>query len=562
MKTRSLRFSLTLTAALHIAVHAQPLLQYTPVITGLNAPIDIVNAGDGSNRMFVVQRAGTIAVYNASFGYIRDFLTVTGISTAGEGGLLSMAFHPAYAANGYFYVYYTLPDNSLEIARYQVSSNPDSADVASKQVVLNIPHPVNTNHNGGKLLFGQDGYLYLGTGDGGGAGDVPNNAQNGNSLLGKMLRLNVTTTPAGPFYTIPPTNPYVSDPNVLDEVWAMGLRNPFRWSFDRSTHDMWLSDVGQGAFEELNFQPAASAGGINYGWRCYEANAAYNTAGCLPAASYTAPIFNYGHNNTTGGFAITGGFVYRGPDFPALTGYYVCADYISGNQWVINDNGAGGWNIFQQNVAGLPANVVAYGETENGALYAASLTTGNVYQVGVSAVLPLTLTGFSGFHREGTSYLDWHTGSEKALHRFEVEYSGNGIDYLYAGSVAAANNPAGAAYRFQHVLKTDRPVFYRLKMIDLGGQFRYSNIISLAPGKSGTDVLYPNPLKNAVLHAWLEHDFSELVVENMSGAIVHREALSGRTGKQAFDLGRLPQGFYLVHLKGTDQHKMEKLVIQ
>jgi len=542
-------------------LRAQPVLQYTPAITGLINPIDIVNAGDNSHRLFIVQRGGTIRVYDSSLAYIRDFLTVTGISTAGEGGLLSLAFHPSYETNGYFYVYYTLPDNSLEIARYQVSSNPDSADAASRQVVLNIPHPGFTNHNGGKLLFGADGYLYLGTGDGGGGGDPNNNAQNGNSLLGKMLRLNVTTTATGPFYTIPPSNPYVSDPNVRDEIWAMGLRNPFRWSFDRSTNDMWLADVGEGSFEEVNVQPAASAGGINYGWRCYEGNTAYNTAGCQPAGSYTAPIFAYGHN-ASGGFSITGGFVYRGPDFPSLNGYYICADYISGNQWVINPDGAGGWNVYQQTVPGLPGNIVAYGETEVGALYAASLTGNTVYKVGLSTVLPLTLQSFYGLYRTGTAYLDWATSSEKHLDRFDVEYSLNGQDFTYAGTVKAANESSGSSYQYQHLIQFENRLFYRLKMVDADGQFRYSNIITLTHNESGTDLVYPNPVSDGILRLWLQHGYDELVIVNMNGAVVQREDLYHKTGRHSLTLRPMADGLYFVHLRGPGTVRVEKLVIQ
>ncbi len=309
----------------------QPVLQYSAQInTGLTNPIDIVHAGDASNRLFVVQRGGIIKVYSPTLTYIGDFLTVTGIGTGGEGGLLSMAFHPDYETNGFFFVYYTLPDLSLEIARYQVSAgNANVADAASKQVVLNIPHPTNNNHNGGKLNFGADGYLYLGTGDGGGGGDVPNNAQNGNSLLGKMLRLNVTTSATAPFYTIPPTNPYISDAGVLDEIYALGLRNPWRWSFDRNTNAMWIADVGQGEVEEVNYRASGSTGGINYGWRCYEGDSAYNTTGCQPAASYIPPIFGYGHNNTTGGFSITGGYVYRGYRIPCPGGLlHLCRLYF------------------------------------------------------------------------------------------------------------------------------------------------------------------------------------------------------------------------------------------
>jgi glucose/arabinose dehydrogenase len=225
-------------------VAAQPALSLTPVITtGLSSPIQFVHAGDGSNRIFIVQQGATIKVYDASFNYLSDFLTVSNVTVGGERGLLSMAFHPAYASNGFSYVYYTNTAGDLELARYHVSSDANVADAASKVVLITIPHPTNSNHNGGELHFGADGYLYLSTGDGGGGGDVPNNAQNTAVLLGKMLRFNVNTSNVSPYYTIPAGNPFGN------EIYDLGLRNPFRWSFDRLTKDMWIGDVGQDSFE-------------------------------------------------------------------------------------------------------------------------------------------------------------------------------------------------------------------------------------------------------------------------------------------------------------------------
>lgn len=538
----------------------QPQLQYTAAITGLTNPIDIVNAGDGSNRLFVVQRGGTIRVYNASLGYIRDFLTITGIGTSGEGGLLSLAFHPAYATNGYLFVYYTLPNLDLQLARYQVSANADSVDAASKQIVLTIPHPTNTNHNGGRLLFGADGYLYLGTGDGGGAGDIPNNAQNGSSLLGKMLRLNVSTMATAPFYTIPPDNPFVSDPNVNDEIWNLGLRNPFRWSFDRSTGDMWIADVGQDAFEEIDFLPAVSTGGHNLGWRCYEGTTAYNTTGCQAASAYTAPIFTYGHNNTTGGFSVTGGHVYRGPDYPALNGFYICADYVSGNQWTIGPDGSGGWNVFQQTVSGLPANLVAFGEAENGTLYAASLSGNTVYKVQLSGILPLDLRTFSGVYQKQTAQLTWETAMEQALDRFEVEYSTDGVQYRYAGKVAARNKPS--AYGFEHYFPFDGRLYYRLKMIDQDGSHRYSNIITLQGREQSSALIFPSLVNDGLLYIDPVGDMASLRITSMNGTVVLQHNLEGKQGRQQINVSHLAQGMYLVYLEGPGSRAMQKIVLQ
>lgn len=358
-----------------LAATGQPIINYQPVITGLTQPVDIVNAGDGSNRIFVVEQGGVIKVFNSSYTLLGNFLTVSGIATGGEQGLLSLAFHPNYETNGFFWVYYTNGAGDLEVSRYKVSSgNANQADVNSKQVVITIPHPGQTNHNGAKLNFGNDGFLYFATGDGGGGGDANNNAQNGNSLLGKMIRINVSTGTTAPYYTVPPDNPFVTNPNVLDEIWALGLRNPFRWSFDRTTYDMWIGDVGQDAREEINYRAAGSTVGINYGWRCYEGNLPYNTNGCLPSTNYVFPVYDYVNPNP-GAASVTGGYVYRGAAHASMQGYYFATDIYSGNLYKINTVG------FTTTVqTGLQNLVVGFGETESGELLNVSLN-GSAYSV-------------------------------------------------------------------------------------------------------------------------------------------------------------------------------------
>lgn len=363
---------------------AQPVVSLSPVITGLSAPIDFVNAGDGTNRIFIPQQGGIIRVYNQAFGSLGTFLTVTGISTGGERGLLSLVFHPNYSSNGFFYVYYTNTAGNLEMARYQVSSNPDIADPATKTVVLTIPHPGQSNHNGGRLLFGTDGYLYLSTGDGGGAGDIPNNAQNTGVLLGKILRLAVNTSMTPPYYTVPAGNPF------SNEIWMLGLRNPFRWAFDRQTHDIWIGDVGQDNWEEIDFTAAGTPGGTNFGWRCYEGNNPYNLSGCGPITNYTFPVYVYPTQNPSA--AVTGGTVYRGTAFPALAGYYLAADFYSGNFYKIIPNGTGGWSTYVQ--AGVQMGISAFGETENGEMYTTSLTAGTAYRVEGSIVTSVSSVSF------------------------------------------------------------------------------------------------------------------------------------------------------------------------
>ena len=249
---------------------SQPILNYRRVITSLSAPLEIVSAPDSSNRLFIVQKVGSVKVYDKSYNFLGDFVTVSGVTINGERGLLSMAFHPDYKSNGLFFVYYTNTQGDIEISRYKVSNNPNRADTSTRTIIITIPHRAAANHNGGKISFGPDGYLYFATGDGGNGGDPPNNAQNGKVLLGKMLRIDVNNPSPQLNYSIPPDNPFVNDTLIADEIWALGLRNPFRWSFDRLTHDMWIADVGQGVREEINFRKAGETKGINYGWRCYE----------------------------------------------------------------------------------------------------------------------------------------------------------------------------------------------------------------------------------------------------------------------------------------------------
>ena len=373
------------------AAQAPTITYQNQAITGLSATVDIVNAGDGSNRMFIVERTGRIKIWTGGttttnfidLGPSGDNI----ITSAGsEEGLLSLVFHPNYdgVTNRYFYVYYTDVNSNLALRRYEtVAGNPNQGDLNSDVLFLTIPHPVNTNHNGAKLNFGPDGYLYFATGDGGGAGDVPNNAQNGNSLLGKMLRIDVNNTSSYGNYAVPPTNPYINDPNVDDRIYAMGLRNPFRWSFDRLNGNIWIGDVGQGAWEEINFRSAADAAlGTNYGWRCYEGLHPYNTSGCQPMSSYTSPVFEYPNPGT--GAAVTGGYVYRGSEYPNFRGYYISTDVYSGRVYLIWPNGTG-WSSSSQTLINA---IVGFGETESGGLYAVAVA-GAVYKVVATGGTPL-----------------------------------------------------------------------------------------------------------------------------------------------------------------------------
>src|SRR5690606_31871801 len=270
---------------------------------------------------------------------ISDRVAVTNI----EEGLLGLVFHPNYAENRYFYVNYTDLNSNTQISRFTANLNNTEADPDSEFSILHIDHPY-IFHYGGDLAFGPEGYLYVPLGDGGWAHDPDNRAQDGLSLLGKVLRLDVD---GGEPYAIPADNPYVDDLDVLDEIWAFGLRNPWRFSFDRLTGDLFIGDVGQGTWEEVNFQPAGFPGGANYGWSCFEGtmlNPETNMPKCEAAEFYDMPVTEYEHGPDNSNCAIIGGFVYRGSEFPAMYGHYYFTDWCSGLMWDMTADGNGGWN--------------------------------------------------------------------------------------------------------------------------------------------------------------------------------------------------------------------------
>ncbi len=537
-------------------IKAQPTLSLTPVIsTGLSSPIEFVNAQDGTNRVFIVQKGGTVRLYDQNFTFVSVFLTIPSSSllTGGEQGLLSVAFHPDYETNGFFYVYFVNSSGNLELDRYKVSATPTLADAASRVTVLTIPHPTNENHNGGELHFGGDGHLYLSTGDGGGGGDVANNAQNTSVLLGKMLRLAVNTSLTAPYYTIPAGNPFTN------EIYALGLRNPFRWSFDRQTGDMWIGDVGQNSFEEINYRAAAQTLGANYGWRCYEGDATFNTSGCLGMSNYVFPVYDY---PTQSPASIIGGVVYRGATYPSLQGYNVSADFYSGNFYLTVPNGMGGWTTTVQ--AALGNNIVDFGETENGELFAVSLTGNIVYRVVASGTVPLTLVDFNAQQTKNkTVNLNWKTNFEDNLEGFDIEYSTNGRLFEKVSAIKAQNNATGALYSYEHnPMKWENTLFYRLKMIDTDGKFVYSKIVSVFLNKKRNDnFVYPSTVKGNVLNVLLTENFNSLEIINMHGSIVFEKNIANRIGQFELPIYNVSKGVYVVRLKGDNQFMTQKIIV-
>jgi glucose/arabinose dehydrogenase len=397
---------------------AQPAAEIVlqTVVTGLTGATSVAHAGDA--RLFVTLQSGRIVIVQDGRILPNAFLDVSSrVSCCGERGLLGLAFHPRYPENGLFFVDYTNSAGDTVIARYRVSaSNPNAADPASDVTLLTIDQPF-ANHNGGQLAFGPDGYLYVGMGDGGSANDPMCNAQRDESLLGKLLRIDVDANIASPpFYGIPPDNPFAEPGGARDEIWAKGLRNPWRFSFDRATGDLYIGDVGQGAREEVDFQPAGDAGGRNYGWKPMEGTGCGGggTSGC-PAGTptcnspgFTPPILEYTHSS--GDCSITGGYVYRGRSFPALAGTYFYADYCTGKIWGAHRDATGAWStrLFAVRASGL----TTLGEDAAGEVYVAPEggLLARVVDANPASPTIVSIDTASGSTRGGTSVVITGTG--------------------------------------------------------------------------------------------------------------------------------------------------------
>ena len=338
-------------------------------------PVQLTHAGDGSGRLFVVGRRGTIQIIEGRAVQPAPFLNIGSlVSTGGsEQGLLGLAFHPDYRNNGRLLVNYTDTDGHTVIAEYRVSvDDPDRADAEAVKIVLTYEQPYR-NHNGGMLAFGPDGYLYVGTGDGGSGGDPLGNGQKLSTLLGKMLRIDVDAESP---YAIPSDNPFVGVAGVRPEIWAYGLRNPWRYSFDRETGDLYIADVGQNSIEEVSFQPAGSAGGENYGWNDTEGSRCFSPGEACDKSGFVLPIAEYSHEE---GCSITGGYVYRGQSETALRGHYVFGDYCSGRIWTSVRSADGVWATTERLTTGL--SISSFGEGEDGEIYFLDYRGGSIFRI-------------------------------------------------------------------------------------------------------------------------------------------------------------------------------------
>ena len=331
----------------------------------------------GRGRLFVVEKAGRIVILRDGQPLPAPFLDIRGVvgSSGSEQGLLGLAFHPRYRENGRFFVNYTDRNGDTVIAEYRASGDPNAADPSTARQLLSIDQPA-ANHNGGHLVFGPDGYLWIGMGDGGGAGDRYGNGQNRRALLGKMLRIDVD---AGDPYGIPADNPYATSGDTRPEIWAIGLRNPWRYTFDRATNDLWIADVGQNAYEEVHLQRAGSRGGENYGWPIMEGMHCHPAGRACDTTPYVMPVGEYGRD---GGCSITGGYVYRGSQYSQLVGLYLFGDFCTGKLWSLDEPTPGAWRMVE--LLDTPLQISSFGEDEAGEVYLATFHDNRVHRVTVA----------------------------------------------------------------------------------------------------------------------------------------------------------------------------------
>ncbi len=529
--------------------------------TGLEQPLQVINAGDGTNRLFIVQQKGTIKVLDRTddetFVDQGVFFDIGSIPNTGEQGLLSMAFDPNYSANKRFYVFYTNPDGNLEISRYETGDDPYRADITTKHILLTIPHPTYSNHNGGEMHFGPGGFLYASTGDGGSGGDPSNNAQNTGSYLGKLLRLDVNKADL-----IPADNPF---PNSL--VYAYGLRNPFRWSFDRLNNDVWIGDVGQGAYEEINSIAFSDLKGANFGWRCYEGNATYLTQGCGSEDDYVFPVKAYEITNTTK--SVIGGVVYRGSAFPALYGYYFGADYFNDKIHIILKTGDS--FVFNDESEATATGIADFGEAENGEIYAVNRLTNTLYRIIPDPALPVRFVGLSTSVSESHhALIKWEVIQSPDLQGYEVQRSTNGIDFAVVGTVDKKEAPEGEIvhYSFEDTQsRLSERSYYRIRALNIDGTFLYSAITAFSAPVTGIhqkspakNYILPNIIEQGKINISLAEPFDRLELISLSGQTIQKFGLESRNGEITLDAGNIPSGIYIARLVSPGRIVTEKVI--
>lgn len=535
MISRSLT-SIFLLLIITTSATAQLSLQpFVPNATGVTA---ITHCGD--ERLFFLEQSGIIRMADSQGNLLPDtFLNITSrIGTAtGERGLLGIAFSPDYTITGYFYLNYTNTLGNTTVSRFRASSlNPQVADSASEEILLTINQPY-SNHNGGDMHFGPDGYLYIASGDGGSAGDPGNRAQNLQSLLGKILRIDVSNTPG---YAIPASNPFVNIPNTEPEIWSYGWRNPWRMSFDPLTGDLWVADVGQNLFEEINVEKAGDQGGGNYGWRCYEANAPYNLNGCAPPSNYVFPILELPHGNDC---SVTGGIVYRGALSASFYGKYFFTDFCSGEIRSLHPNDTGGYAMHSYGTFS-PGLFSTFGVDLHGEMYIGRITTG-ILKINDSSCTPAAAIADTD-----TIITPLTTYTLRTPYHPFLSYQWYMNGHPIPGAV-------------QSTFLAQATGNYYVKVVRNDSCFNTSQEVTLILRKSTGFELLPNPATDEVQLIWGMNfqGEKEIRVYDLSGRSVFTKIITGNDIQTTVALGFLSQGVYLVRLIHRGQSFSEKLLI-
>jgi hypothetical protein len=536
-------------------VLAQPQIELDAHASGFSFPIDIASAGD--DRLFILQQRGLIRILDAE-GNINEtpFLDLASLvsQSGNERGLLGLAFHPQYDQNGYFFVNYTRSsDGATIVARFSVDEeDPDQANPDSQKIIMTIQQPY-SNHNGGNILFGPDGYLYIAVGDGGSGGDPDDYAQNHMSLLGKMLRIDIDVENDEVPYLIPEDNPFAWDDFTMDEIWALGLRNPWRNSFDRFTGDFWIADVGQSAREEINFQPVSSPGAENYGWRCYEGNAPFNLTDCVDEEYYTFPVFDYGHEGSGCTGSVTGGYVYRGALYNGLYGIYIAADYCTGKLYMVQQTEEG----FEGAELGTftPFQYTTFGEDQFGELYIGLRGAGEIQKITeVSDCRPVAKI------LEDGSYVNLEYGESFTLHALfhpDLNYQWLQNDEPISGELS-------------HILEITESGVYSVEVTNPENAcFNISESFEVEidePTGLQIDVplqvkVYPNPARDRVYIEGLSpHEITSLMLTDLSGKVIFKE-ITVEGSSCNLELSEVPSGIYLLNIFTKNNATIKRIVV-
>lgn len=563
---RKALFMLVVVTLSPLLVHAQYSWQSQfPSLPSFSYPVELIFARDGTNRVFVVQQFGVIYVFQNDAGVStrKVFLDISDrvSQDGGETGLLGLAFHPHYPDSAYFYVDYVRDSSGVlttRIARYTVSpTNPDSALHDSEKILLTVSQPY-PNHKGGKVAFGPDGYLYIGFGDGGSGYDPGNRGQDLTTILAKIIRINVDSSDSGLNYSIPPTNPfYHNGSGYREEIYAYGVRNPWRFSFDNVTGTLWLGDVGQDTREEVD----TVINGGNYGWRLKEGFICTPSVNptCQDTAGLLSPVWDYPHNGSSK--SITGGYVYRGSAIPSLYGEYIFADYVTGETWTLT-TGGGGTSV--TSISDESYLISTFGQDPDGNVYLCSYgSSGQIYKlVDTSVVLSVDMSALTVKGNGLQATIHWRTEGETNIFGFSIERSRaelpnewNQVAFLQgSGSMSVQRE-----YEYVDHCPSPGKYFYRIKRIDSSGAFGYSSVVSIDVGLVPTTLIlgqnFPNPFNpsTTIEFGLPARSYIRLRVFNVLGQVV-ADLVTGDEGAGYHSVvwnASVASGIYLYRVEAT-----------